>query len=72
MTQHQPETRIKELRTLLNQYSYEYHMLDAPSVDDAVYDGLFGELKSSRQHTQIWSPVIVQRSEWGASSKAAS
>jgi DNA ligase (NAD+) len=45
MTQHQPETRIKELRTLLNQYSYEYHMLDAPSVDDAVYDGLFGELK---------------------------
>lgn len=44
-TPHQPETRAKELRDLLNKYSYEYHVLDAPSVSDAVYDGLFGELK---------------------------
>lgn len=37
--------RAVELRQLLNQYSYEYHVLDAPSVSDAVYDSLFGELK---------------------------
>ena len=37
--------RIDELRKLLNRYSYEYHVLDKPSVDDAVYDSLFGELK---------------------------
>jgi len=37
--------RTAELRTLLNQYSYEYHVLDDPSVSDAVYDGLMGELK---------------------------
>lgn len=37
--------RIKELRSLLNQYSYEYHVLDNPSVSDAIYDGLFSELK---------------------------
>ncbi len=40
-----PEQRIVELRELLNQYSYEYHVLDSPTVSDAVYDSLFGELK---------------------------
>ena len=37
--------RAAELRQLLSQYSYEYHVLDAPTVSDAVYDSLFGELK---------------------------
>lgn len=37
--------RSAELRQLLNQYSYEYHVNDNPSVPDAVYDSLFGELK---------------------------
>lgn len=45
MTQVQPEKRIAELRQLIDQYSYEYHVNDAPSVSDAVYDSLFGELK---------------------------
>ncbi len=50
MTPRQPKLeaelrRVNELRNLLNQYSYEYHVLDAPSVSDAVYDSLFGELK---------------------------
>jgi DNA ligase (NAD+) len=38
--------RAAKLRDQLNQYSYEYHVLDAPSVDDAVYDTLMGELKN--------------------------
>lgn len=42
----QPQRRIIELCRLLNHYSYEYHVLDAPVVSDAVYDGLFSELKS--------------------------
>jgi DNA ligase (NAD+) len=37
--------RLHELRTLLNTYSHEYHVLDSPSVSDAVYDGLMRELK---------------------------
>lgn len=45
MTQIPPEKRIVELRGLIDKYSYEYHVNDAPSVDDAVYDSLFGELK---------------------------
>lgn len=40
-----PEKRIKELRDLIEKYSYEYNVLDTPSVDDGVYDGLFNELK---------------------------
>lgn len=45
MTQLQPSKRAQELRDLLSRYSYEYHVLDKPSVEDAVYDSLFGELK---------------------------
>ncbi len=36
--------RATELRDLLKRYSYEYHVLDAPSVPDAAYDRLFDEL----------------------------
>lgn len=42
----QDAQRAQELRTLLSAYSYEYHVLDAPSVSDAVYDSLMTELKS--------------------------
>jgi DNA ligase (NAD+) len=55
MTQSQPEKRINELRELINRYSYEYHANDAPSVDDAVYDSLFGELKK----LEIDNPELV-------------
>jgi DNA ligase (NAD+) len=50
MTQHLPKTkaekRARELRELLGRYNYEYHVLDKPSVSDAIYDSLFGELKA--------------------------
>ncbi len=36
--------RIEELRQLLNQYNYEYHVLDQPSVPDAEYDRMMNEL----------------------------
>lgn len=36
--------RIKQLRQLLQQYSREYHVLDAPSVSDYEYDALMQEL----------------------------
>ena len=37
--------RIKELVALINQYNYEYHVLDAPSVQDSEYDSLMRELE---------------------------
>ena len=49
--------RYGELVDLINRYSYEYHMLDTPSVDDAVYDGLFGELKQiEAQYPELIRP----------------
>jgi DNA ligase (NAD+) len=41
----QSSKRVAELRELLSEYSYKYHVLDEPAVSDAVYDSLFGELK---------------------------
>ena len=38
------EQRVKELTKLINQYEYEYYVLDAPTVSDAVYDSLMNEL----------------------------
>lgn len=45
MTAHLPSERARELRELLARYSYDYHVRDAPAVEDAIYDSLFGELK---------------------------
>jgi DNA ligase (NAD+) len=57
MTPAQPRQRAQELRELLAQYSYEYHVLDEPSVDDAVYDSLFGELKKiEAEHPDLITP----------------
>lgn len=55
--QHQPEQRAQELRQLLDRYSYEYHVLDQPSVEDGVYDSLFGELKKiEAAHPELITP----------------
>lgn len=52
-----PATRAAELRTLLGQYSYEYHVLDAPSVSDAIYDSLMAELKQlEAEHPELVTP----------------
>ena len=58
MTQNQPKEyasqRAKELRDLISKYSYEYHVLDAPAVSDAVYDSLFSELKTiEAEHPEL-------------------
>jgi len=44
--QTKPDVRAHELRELLSKYSYEYHVLDAATVTDAVYDSLMTELKT--------------------------
>lgn len=45
MTKLPPHKRAEKLREQLNEYAHEYYALDSPSVDDAVYDSLFSELK---------------------------
>ncbi|MBC7564808.1 NAD-dependent DNA ligase LigA, partial [Candidatus Saccharibacteria bacterium] len=55
MMQNQPSTqRVNELRDILSKYSYEYHVLDIPSVTDAIYDSLFAELKKiETEHPEL-------------------
>jgi DNA ligase (NAD+) len=43
------EARARELRELLNLWSYEYYVLDEPSVPDAEYDRLYDELAALEQ-----------------------
>ncbi len=46
--------RAEKLRQQLQEYSYEYHVLDTPTVDDAVYDGLIAELKKiEAEHPEL-------------------
>ncbi len=57
MSPNQLKQRLTELKKLLNQYSYEYHVLDNPSVEDAVYDSLFSELKQiEATHPDLITP----------------
>lgn len=39
------QSRLDSIKEQLNQWAYEYYVLDNPSVQDSVYDGLFAELK---------------------------
>jgi DNA ligase (NAD+) len=39
------EQRINELRKQLKQFSYEYYVLDNPTVEDSHYDKLYNELE---------------------------
>lgn len=45
VSQKQAEARLEQLRAQLEEYRYEYYVLDKPSVDDAVYDSLNNEVK---------------------------
>ncbi|WML50136.1 NAD-dependent DNA ligase LigA [Neobacillus sp. PS3-34] len=67
------QSKINDLRNLLNQYGYDYYVLDKPSVPDAEYDRLlrelieleeqFPELKSSDSPTQRIGGVILEMFE---------
>ncbi len=43
--------RARELRESLNRYSYEYHVLDAPTVPDDEYDRLLRELHALEERS---------------------
>lgn len=50
-------SRAADLRKLVSQYSYEYNVLDAPSVPDAVYDSVLAELKAlETAHPELITP----------------
>jgi DNA ligase (NAD+) len=49
--------RMRQLKDLLQQYAYEYYVLNSSTVSDAVYDGLFNELKLlEEKYPELISP----------------
>ncbi|MEO1145247.1 MAG: NAD-dependent DNA ligase LigA [Cyanobacteria bacterium J06638_22] len=51
------EQRAVQLRQQLNQASYEYYVLDAPTLPDTVYDQLYRELQDlEAQHPELVTP----------------
>ena len=54
------KTRIHALRTILENYNYEYYVLDNPTVSDAEYDRLMNELilleKANPDEEDAFSP----------------
>ncbi|MBY6931569.1 NAD-dependent DNA ligase LigA [Clostridium botulinum] len=53
--------RIKELVEILNKYSYDYYVLDNPSVSDKDYDKKYDELKLLEKETGVvlpYSPTL--------------
>ncbi|MEP0858213.1 NAD-dependent DNA ligase LigA [Trichocoleus sp. DQ-U1] len=55
--------RIQELRQLLHKASYAYYVLDAPIMEDAIYDRLYRELQDlETQYPELVTPdSITQR-----------
>lgn len=51
------EQRVKELHDTLNKYSYEYYVIDKPSVPDSEYDRLLNELSNIESvYPQLQTP----------------
>ncbi len=51
------QSRIEELRRLLNRYNYEYYVLDASTIEDRQFDILMKELEElERQYPEFQSP----------------
>jgi DNA ligase (NAD+) len=49
--------RLVELRARVSRWSYEYHVLDAPTVSDAEYDRDYDELAAlEREHPELVTP----------------
>ncbi|WP_042225199.1 NAD-dependent DNA ligase LigA [Oceanobacillus manasiensis] len=57
MDQQQAQKEIEALREVLNQYGYEYYVLDKPTVPDAEYDQKLQELrKLEEQFPELVTP----------------
>ncbi len=51
------QSRTDELRKILQRASYEYYALDAPTMEDSVYDALYHELRNlETEYPQLITP----------------
>ena len=53
-----PKERAAEITKTLERYSYEYYVLDNPSVPDSEYDKLMNELIAiEKEHPELITPL---------------
>lgn len=51
------KARLDKLKQQIAEYDYQYYVLDQPTVSDAVWDGLFAELKKiEAEHPELITP----------------
>ncbi|HJA96085.1 MAG TPA: NAD-dependent DNA ligase LigA [Firmicutes bacterium] len=62
--------RMHELVKILNQWAYEYYVLDNPSVPDREYDKLYDELQALERETGVRLPDSPTRRVGGEPIKA--
>ncbi|MFP5518641.1 MAG: NAD-dependent DNA ligase LigA [Bdellovibrionia bacterium] len=48
------KSRYEELKNLIAEHDYNYHVLDKPQISDFEYDRLFDELKKLEQENPAW------------------
>ena len=52
-----PGARVRELRDLIDDANHRYYVLDAPAVEDRVYDQWMGELQQlEEEHPELADP----------------
>ena len=57
MTHHQPEERIKQLRKIIDEYRYQYHVLNESTMSEAAADSLKHELSQlESEHPELITP----------------
>jgi len=67
MTEQAMTQRLQELRTLLNAAAHAYYVLDAPQMEDAVYDRLYRELlELEEQFPELITPDSPSQRVGGA------
>lgn len=58
----QAKVRLQQLKAQLEQYWHEYYVLDAPSVDDGVYDALNREYRElEAQYPDLATDALMKR-----------
>lgn len=58
MSKNEALQRVKELREKLEHHRYLYHVLDAPTISDEVYDSLLNELdRLEKMYPELDSPM---------------
>jgi DNA ligase (NAD+) len=57
MTAPEAQKRVAQLRDRIEKANYEYHILDAPTIDDFAYDALMRELQElEAKHPELVTP----------------